>query len=308
MATWKVAVYLPPGYEDSKRSYPVVYVLAAFAQRGLKLLNDALWDENIQERMDRLITEKKVKPMMLVLPDASTRYGGSQYLNSSATGRYEDHILELVTYIDGKFNTNPEREARALAGHSSGGYGAMTLGMKHANVFGLVADHSGDKGFELAYQPEFGDFLRFYDRAGEEGLKALLNNPGESLRNGTPFSALNIAAMAACYSPNPKASFGFELPFDLKTGKLRIEIWEKWLALDPISLAKDHVDELRSLRLLFFDCGTRDEYNLLFGARQFAGELIALDIPYRYEEFDDGHSNISYRFDTSLQAISDAME
>lgn len=306
-ATRKVPVYLPPGYEKGEQRYPTVYILAAFAERGLKLLNDSLWKENIQERMDRLIVEKKVQPMIMVLPDASTRYGGSQYLNSSATGRYEDHILELVKYFDRKYRTKSERDARAVIGHSSGGYGAMVLGMRHADVFGLVADHSGDKSFELVFKPEFGEFLQYYEQAGEEGLEQLLNDPGGSLSRGAPFRALSIAAMAACFSPNPEERFGFDLPFDLHTGELRQEVWGRWEALDPVHMVEEYADNLRSLELLFFDCGTRDEYNLLFGARQFAAQLDEHEIQYRFEEFDGGHRHVSYRFDVSLAAISEAM-
>ena len=303
----KVPVYLPPGYEESEQSYATVYMLAAFAQRGLKLLNDSLWEENIQERMDRLIEHKKVQPMILVLPDASTRYGGSQYLNSSATGQYEDHILELVNFIDDKYRTIPAKESRAITGHSSGGYGATTLGMRHANIFGMVADHSGDKSFDLVFRPEFGDFLRYYEQAGEEALRQLLSDPGGSLNRGVPFKALNISAMSACFSPNPESDFGFDFPFDLHTGELRSDVWERWKALDPVNMVDEYVDSLRSLKLLFFDCGTQDEYNLLFGARQFAASLDEYAIPYRFEEFDGGHRNIAYRFDVSLAAISDAM-
>ena len=303
----RVPVYLPAGYDDSDQRYATVYILAGFGQRGLKLLNDSLWDENIQERMDRLIKQKKVQPMILVLPDASTRYGGSQYLNSSATGRYEDHILELVKFIDEKYRTYPERDFRAVAGHSSGGYGAMLLAMRHADTFGLAADHSGDKNFELVFKPEFGDFLRYYEQVEEEGLRQLLKSPGESLSKGAPFKALNMVAMAACYSPNPNAKYGVDFPFNLHTGELRSEVWECWMALDPINIVDEHANNLRSLKMLFFDCGTRDEYNLLFGARQFAARLDENNIPYRFEEFDGGHRNVAYRFDVSLALISEVI-
>ena len=62
----RVPVYLPPGYEEGDAHYPVVFLLTAFAARGLKLLNDNLWEENIQERMDRLIEEERVSPMIIV--------------------------------------------------------------------------------------------------------------------------------------------------------------------------------------------------------------------------------------------------
>ena len=305
--TRRVPVYLPPGYSEDAAHYPVVYMLAPFAGRGLKMLNDALWDENIQERMDRLIAAGRVQPIILVLPDSSTRFGGSQYLNSTATGNYEDHILELVEYIDGKYRTIADREHRAVAGRSSGGFAATLFGMRHPEVFGLVADHSGDKYFEMVYRHDFPSFLRYYDKAGEEGVRELLADPGLALRKGVSFHALNIAAMAACYSPNPDAPLGFDLPFDLKTGELRPAVWARWTAWDPVNLVAEHTEALRSLKLLFFDCGKYDEYSLLYGARIFAERLQAHDVLFHYEEFEGGHRNIQYRYDVSLCAISSAM-
>lgn len=299
-------IYLPPDYDDGQR-YPSVYWLPAFAQRGLKLLNDDLWEENIQERLDRLIADGQVRPLIVVMPDGSTRYGGSQYVNSAATGRYEDHILELVDTVDGRYPTLQNPAARAVAGHSSGGFGAVRFGMLHPDVFGLVADHSGDKYFELTYRADFPYLLRFLDREGEEGLADLLADPGKALREGAPFHALAIAAAAACFSPNPKAPLGFDLPMDPHSGELRPEVWARWLAFDPVEMVAEHAEELRSLRLLYFDCGLYDEYNLLYGARIFAQRLQALDIPFQYEEFEGGHRNVRHRYDISLQAISDAI-
>ncbi|MDH5507252.1 MAG: esterase family protein [Anaerolineae bacterium] len=303
----RVPVYLPPGYDQGEDRYPVVYLLAAFARRGLKFLNDDMWEETIQERLDRLIETQAIRPMLVVMPDASTRYGGSQYLNSTATGNYTDHILELVSHIDVTFRSAAKRGQRAVMGHSSGGYGALLFGMRYPEVFGLVADHSGDKYFELVFQPDFGVFLRYYERAGEEGLRQMLADPGKALRQGTPFTALAVAAMAACYSPNPEAPFGFDLPFDLHNGRLRPEVWARWQALDPVHMVEQYAEALRSLQLLFFDCGTRDEHNLLYGARIFAQELEKHGIVHTFEEFDDGHRNVDYRFDVSLRAISQSM-
>lgn len=271
------------------------------------MLSDDLWEENIQERLDRLIETGEMRPMIAVMPDASTRYGGSQYVNSSATGQYADHILELVDFIDGRYATRANAKFRAAAGHSSGGFAATRLGMMHPETFGLVADHSGDKYFELTYRADFPYLLRYLTRVGEEGLADLLKDPGEGLRNGAPFQALALAATAACFSPNPKARLGFDLPFDAHTGELRPEIWARWLEFDPVNLIETHAEALRSLRLLYFDCGLYDEYNLLFGARIFAERLKALEIPHHYEEFEGGHRNIRYRYDVSLKAISQAM-
>ena len=178
--------------------------------------------------------------------------------------------------------------------------------MRHPDAFGLVADHSGDLGFELVYQPEFGDFLRYYERVGDEGIADLLADPGAALNSGAPFAALNVAAMASCYSPNRDAAWGFDLPFELHSGTLCEDVWARWLAHDPLRMVDANAEALRSLRLLYLDCGRFDEYNLLYGARRFADQLSALNIPHEFEEFDGGHRNIRHRYDISLAKLSAA--
>ena len=304
-ATRHVPVYLPPDFDEGEL-YPSLYLLSAFGSRGLKFLNDDLWEENIQQRLDRLIQAGQVRPLVAVLPDCSTRYGGSQYLNSVATGNYEDHLLELVKFIDGKYPTQPAAAARAVAGHSSGGFGALWLGMRHSDTFGLVASHSGDGGFELVYQPAFGELLRYAERVGEEGLRDLLGDPGSALRAGAPQLALDTLAMASVYSPNPEAALGFDLPFDLHNGQLRPEVWARWLAHDPLKQIHNYAAALRSLQLLYIDCGRFDEYNLLYVARQLGEKLRAAGISFQYEEYEGGHRNMKHRFDVAFAAISAA--
>lgn len=300
-------VYLPDGYESSGERFPVVYLLSGFGGRGTMLLNDSLWDENIAQRMDRLIASGQARPMILVLPDCSTRIGGSQYLNSSAVGRYEDYLTaEVVPYVDAHFRTLSDRDHRAVLGKSSGGYGAFVLSMRHPDLFRLAASHSGDAYFEYCYKPDIPTAIKTLPRYG--GVAQFLQNLGGiHPKDGAFMSTLNVVAMSACYSPNPNSAYGFDLPFDEQTGELLPAVWQRWLAWDPVEIAPHYRDALRSLRLLFFDAGLRDEFNLQIGARILAGRLSALDIPFVHEEFDDGHMGISYRYDASLAAISKAM-
>lgn len=302
----RVPIYLPPGYAQGDDRYPVVFLLAGFTGRGTMMLNDSLWEENIQQRMDRLITSGAAEPMILVLPDGSTRYGGSQYLNSTATGNYEDHLIELVHHVDSNYRTLPDPSARGIAGKSSGGFGATIIGMRHPDIFGLVADHSGDKYFDLCYKPDFPKLLRYYAQVGLDGLAAALADPG-SVRpaSGDFFGALNLCAMASCYSPDESAPLGFELPLDLYTGELRPEIWAHWKAHDPVNLVSEYAENLKTLKCLFFDCGTRDEYNLHYGARIYAQRLHQSEIDFIHEEFDDGHRGLNYRYDRSLTLFSE---
>src|SRR5581483_6535976 len=89
-----IVVYLPPGYgADRGARYPVLYYLPGFTGTPLKAIHQNPWQENLPERLDRLIEGGEAKPCLLVIPDCFTRFGGSQYVNSAGTGRYEDHVV-----------------------------------------------------------------------------------------------------------------------------------------------------------------------------------------------------------------------
>jgi enterochelin esterase family protein len=308
----QLPVYLPPGYDDSNHRYPVVYLLTGFAGRGKFMLNDSAFDETIQERVDRLIAEEVIDPMILVLPDGFTRYGGSQYLNSSAIGRYEDHLIEeIVPFIDQRYRTKAESGYRAIAGKSSGGYGAIVQTMQHPDIFGLVACHSGDMYFDFCYKPDFAKFLNAIGRLELTTPVALANFLAEFTPKIFPkpnnfFDVIHIAAMSACYSPNPDSPCGFDLPVDSITGELHSEVWQRWLAHDPIMMLenKQFVEALRQARLIYLDCGNRDEYALHYGARVFCKRLGQLDIFHIHEEFNGSHRHTQHRYDVSLKAIS----
>lgn len=305
-----VPVYLPPGYDDPRavrRRYPSVYVLTGFTGRGTMLLNDSGWTEPLHLRLDRLIAAKKIQPMIAVMPDGFTRYGGSQYLDSSAHGGYETHLVrELVPYVDRAFRTKPEARHRAVLGKSSGGFGAIVHGLRHPDVFGALADHSGDAAFEYSYLPDFPSVVRAISKYGS------LTNWWAAFQKAPKkghdwLKVLNIVAMAAAYSPNPKQPLRVDLPFDLETGEIDEKTWRRWLAWDPVRMVAHEAryrKAAKQLRLVFVDAGTRDEWNLDLGARMLARELKKAGARVVHEEFDDGHMDISYRYDRSLEALS----
>jgi enterochelin esterase-like enzyme len=301
-----VLAYLPPGYDDGPRRYPTVYLLAGFTKKGASYLNFEAWEENLQERLDRLIGQGRVRPMIIVLPDAFTRLGGSQYINSAATGQYQDYLLELVEWAGQTFRTIPHPSARAVAGKSSGGFGALRLAMDRPGVFGLVADHSGDKYFEMCYGPALPRFLR---ASAQRDVEALFQDPRAALPHDQAFfDILEVLALSACYTPAPGSRFGFDLPLDLETGEIREDVWLRWKEHDPLRRVETKGDSLRDLTLLFLDCGSRDEFNIHVGSRLFHRRLGELGIPHVYEEFDGGHFNTQHRYDVSLTAISRAIE
>jgi len=305
----QVPVYLPPSYEtDRARRYPVAFVLSGFTGRGRMFLNDNPWSPSLPDRMDALIGSGACGEMILVMPDAFTKFGGSQYLNSSATGRYEDHVAgELVPWVDGRWRTRADRVHRGVIGKSSGGYGALVLGMRHPDLFGAVVSHSGDLCFDWCYRPDLPKFCALVQHAGglQKWFEGFMARPQ---KKHDDFTVLNILGMAAAYSPNPgTAPYGIDLPVDLESGEFRPEVWERWLAHDPLRLLESHADALRGMKLLFLDCGTRDEWHLHLGARMMARRLRALGIAHEHEEFDDGHMNVGYRLDVSLPKLARAL-
>jgi enterochelin esterase family protein len=100
---------------------------------------------------------------------------------------------------------------------------------------------------------------------------------------------------------------GIDLPVVLPTGEIRSEVWDRWVENDPVHMAKAHADALRSLRVIYLDAGIRDEFNLQMGARIFCSRLDSLGISYVYEEFDDTHMGINYRYDRSLTELARAL-
>ncbi|HEY4690196.1 MAG TPA: alpha/beta hydrolase-fold protein [Anaerolineae bacterium] len=307
-ATRKLLLLLPPDYAAGGKRYPVIVGLTGFTGTGASLLNFSAWQPNLQERLDYLMAEGRLPPAIFVLPDCFTRYGGSQYINSPAIGRYEDYVIdEIIPYVDAKYRTVAAPEGRGVFGKSSGGYGAMVYGMRHPDVFGAVACHSGDMYFEYCYKPDFPKFLNAVNKAG--GLdRWWAEFQARPKKEGKDIEAVNILAMAAAYSPNPDAQpLPIDFPFDLHTGELRPDVWQRWLEHDPVYLAGRYAANLKKLRLLFIDCGTRDEYHLHYGARILVERLKALGAPCEHEEFDDGHMNIPYRYDVSLPKIGRAL-
>lgn len=300
-----VIVYLPAAYyEDDEQRFPVVYCLTGFTGRGKMFLNDSAFTPNLAERLDKLIAAKTIKPLIAVLPDCFTHYGGSQYINSSATGDYEDYLTkEIVPFIDDNFRTLKNKNSRAVMGKSSGGYGALIMGLRHADQFGLVCSTSGDAYFEHCYLPDIPKAFRAVEGNPQKLVEKFWNE--DAKKGKDDFSGLNIIGMSACYSPN---GTDFDLPFDLKTGEIREEIWQKWLAHDPVRLVEKFAENLKSLKLLFIDAGTRDEFYLDLGAKIFCERLKKFNVPHIHEEFDDGHFNISYRVNRSLELISANIE
>ncbi len=306
-----VPVFLPPSYGGSRR-FPVIYLLAGFASTGQSFLNYRFGRKTLPEQLAELMERGKMREVIVVMPDCMTRYGGSQYVDSAATGNYETYLCrELIPAIDQSLCTLPQQRHRAVAGKSSGGFGALRLAMRHPDLFSAMACHSGDMHFELSYRSSFPAAARSLAKY-TGGTKEFLEKWEQAHKPvSSDFPLLDIMAMAACYSPDPSKAppENMRFPFDPRTLDIIPEVWEEWLAFDPLVMLRnnDYAAALGNLRLLYLDCGSLDEYNLQFGHRKFSAQLEERGIAHTYEEFPDTHADTSYRYATSLPKLADAI-
>jgi enterochelin esterase-like enzyme len=309
-ASRQVLIYLPPDYHTSDAHYPMFVDLASFSSSGLRRVAWTGFGESAPQRLDRLVASGAMGPVIAVFPDCFTTLGGNQYVDSPVTGRWATFLTdELVPRVASQFRVIPGRDGRALYGKSSGGYGALVHGMRRADVWGAVACHSGDMAFDLVYRPDLPRALDVLARHGGSVSTFLARIASSQKLSGPEFTALTIIAMAASYDPQPGEPDGVRLPVDAHTCELDPAAWSRWLAHDPLHLIDDPRSQqnLRQLRGLYLDCGSRDQYMLHYGARALARKLQAAGIDHLHEEFPDDHNNTDYRLDVSLPYLYNAL-
>jgi S-formylglutathione hydrolase FrmB len=297
-------VYSSPGVATGAvTDVASVYVLQGYTGQLDKWLARVSFEPTFPERLDDMFTAGGCPDAVVVLVDAWTSLGGSQFLNSSATGRYMDYLCdEVVPFVGDRY---PVSGARAVTGHSSGGYGAAVSAMLRPDVFHGFASHAGDSLFEVSLQRDFAPAARaLRDRFAGSYAKLLEAVPAaDPFDWGTFGTALSVYAYAAAYSPDPDRPGEVLLPFEIATGRLIPEVWERWLARDPVRMAAHHAAALRGLKRIYLDAGRGDEYFLDLGTQAFARELARLGVEHTFELFDGRHGGISYRYPTAIREL-----
>ncbi|HEX7080381.1 MAG TPA: alpha/beta hydrolase-fold protein [Gammaproteobacteria bacterium] len=273
----EVFVYLPPSYASSPaRRYPVVYFLHGYgvgAERYVDLLG---WPESL----DAAIADG-AREMIVVLPDAYTRYNGSMYSSSPTTGDWESFVTkDLVAYVDEHYRTVASPGSRGLSGHSMGGYGTMRIGMKHPGVFGALYAMSS---------------CCLMNRApSEEAVQAQL----ERTADGTPSSGGGfgnvLLAQAAAWAPNPQNP-PLYLDWPYVDGEPQPIVQAKWAANSPLVLVDQYVTSLNGYRAIALDVGNEDR--LSESNEQLDEALTRLGIEHTFEIYEGNHGNrVAQRF------------
>jgi S-formylglutathione hydrolase len=281
-----VAVYLPPSYNAArKQRYPVVYMLHGFTDDV-----DHWWGVkphfvNLPAVIDKALAGGKTQEMIVVMPNAYTRYQGSMYSTSATTGDWENFVAsELVAYVDSHYRTIPGAASRGLAGHSMGGYGAIRIGMKHPEVFSSVYLLSPCC---MAARMQPGGL----GMARAEAIR----NPAEV--DKANFMTKATLASAAAWSPNPKnPPLYFDLPS--KNGEFQPAIAAKWAANAPLSIIDQYIPNLKRLHAIAFDAGAQDA-GIAATIKVLDGILNAYEIRHTFEIYEGTHlSRIAERIET----------
>jgi S-formylglutathione hydrolase FrmB len=302
-------VYVPPGYDDEPdRRYPSVYVLQGYTGMLPMWHNRSAFRITFPEAVDQLFATGGAPPCLVVFVDAWTTYGGSQFVDSPGTGRYHSYFCdEVVPFVDQRYRTLAAAEHRGVSGKSSGGFGAMITPMLRPDLFGGLASHAGDALYELCYIQGFGEVvrdLRAYDGSYErfwEDFKsrAPMSKPSDG-------NLLITYGVAAAFSADDDGTV--RLPFDLRTGRVIEDVWERWLAWDPVRMVPRHADALRGLKAIYLDGGTRDEWFLELAALAFTEALASVGVTdVRCDVFEAAHGGIDYRYPIGLKYLAERL-
>ncbi len=318
-ATRPLSVYLPPGYDDQPdRRYPTIYMLQGYTGALPMWSNRTAYRTTFVENADALFASGGVAPAIVVLVDAWTAYGGSQFVDSPGTGRYQTYICdEIVPWVDAHYRTLDAPGHRGVTGKSSGGFGAMIFGMLRPDLFGGFATHAGDTLYEGCYIPEFlraaralrdryeGSYEKFW---ADFWTRARV---GQAMSRPDDGSLVMVYGCAAAFSAEPDGTV--TLPFEINTGLLIDDVWQRWLDWDPVRMVRAHAHALRSAQAIWIDAGRSDDWYLDLGAEAFRRELAAIgvveesDDPHgtvHFELFEGTHAAIDYRYPLSLAYLA----
>ena len=296
-------VWLPPGYDDDPdRRWPVVAFLHGFTDQVDRWANRRPFQPTLLERIDAA-----APPAIVALPDGWTSWGGAQWLDSPNVGAYQTYLsVDVVGHLDRSYRTVAGPAGRAVAGHSSGGYGAVLSALHHPEVWGRWASHAGDGLFEVCYLPDLPAVTRTLQRRYDgswDTFWAEMTERGPLTRDDD-FPLVNTWAMAACFADG-------RLPCDPE-GRLDLAAWEAWLACDPVRLVADPVwaGSVSSWLGAWIDAGTKDDFYLDLAAIALRDALLAAGMApgnLRFELHDGRHGGQEHRFTLSIGWLAHQM-
>lgn len=259
----KFDIVLPVDYDSSQKQYPVLYLLHGFMQ------NYTVWGRNL----GAAFYARELGDLIVVMPDG----GNSWFVNwaESAGGQlnnWEDHIVtDLVAYVDTNFRTEARREGRAIAGLSMGGYGALTLGLRHPDMFVSIASTSG----ALAHARNRAEDIA----AGKPMPVPRSTSESEELARADEF----ISAIVDIP--------GFSRQDDRNPAGIDFKTVEQAQAYDPFQIIFNVPKN--QLPHIYLDSGMED--GLITTALEFMQILLINDVPFEFMQARGRHNSEYWR-------------
>jgi enterochelin esterase-like enzyme len=307
-----IVVYLPPSYASANARFPVVYVLPGYNSYVGEFIDGSFQGFNLLEAMDRLTRGGTVGDMIVVVVNGRNVLGGSGYVNSSVTGRWEDFVAEdVVRHVDTNYKTLPYKESRGIAGHSLGGFGALNIAMRRPDVFdavyalspGLFAKDGflmsgifgNNESIEEVLQKQR-ELAALSREDAHDAFISLIEGLFASGRRTDILRAIRYAYGTA-FSPDPEANAPYIVyPYNTSGGgsSMNMSVWNKWESgfggiEHEVSTYRDNLLQLDGIGI---DVGLQEENQwLLAGCRHFAATLDAADVPHELVTFEGGHGD-----------------
>ena len=257
-ATRPVPIFLPAQATNGAR-LPVVYYLPGYGNSADNFIrNSNVWLKLTQQIAD------EVTPVVLVIGDGKTRWGGSQYLNSPAQGNYQDFICdEVVSAVEKKFPAPTNDVRRIIAGHSSGGFGALRLGSARQKLFDAVIAMSPDSDFPTTHLPLVK--IAAVSNAPLAEIEKIVRGELPVPKNGDVTYALGLSA---AYAPRGIFHHGeVDWLYDAK-GNFRESVWQRWLDNDPLTIVEKNSGAFAANQAVYLEGAANDEYSANIGARK----------------------------------------
>jgi len=319
-----VFVYTPPRYsdpEEARTKYPVLFLLHGYG--GDETTFRDIY--NLKVLADDLINRGEIRPMIIAMPNASNKLGGSFYNNSivlpasvAYAGYYKDYIVkDVMTFVDTSFRVIFNKKGkeilrdttykwnRAISGHSMGGYGALRIGLDADSLFSSVSAMSAPMTFG-GNGSDFLGILEWVDGVFAEN--GITKGDSAGYRSMSPLAgplSAKMFAMAGAFSPHTDrppgtgsrdttyrflkelGGWGVDIPIDWN-GEVVDWIWQRWLENDIQTRVLTFLDQGRTPFEdveLYFDCADHDGLLLQYHAQIFHQTLEGLGIGHTYRQY-----------------------
>ena len=294
-ATLDAVIWLPVGYETRSQRLPVVYFLAGYTAQASQV--------SLTLQQGIALADVESPPFILVLVSGTNALQGGFYVNSPVSDRWEDAIVDdLVPYVDGAYRTLPRPAARGISGHSMGGFGALSVAMRHPDVFGSVYAMSPSlfdmDGADALFGETFGGVDVILDiEAQLAGLPAA-ERAARLVELATGVGPAEfVLAYGLAFAGDPAGPALMDYPFARSSdGVVRDDaVWATWVggAGDIDGKVARYGQNLRALHAIGVDYGTADEYDWIpDGCRAFLAALGDAGISATEATFAGDHASM----------------